>query len=142
MGLDMNLFRAKGVWTQERLSKVCLERSNGGEDFDIYTEEIGYWRKHSDLHGFLTKLYYETTPKAYQVESFNCEYLVITREMIAHLIGMSARQLAGEQAFEHAEGFFWGASNPEDWEDTIKILTHALTTTNFEEETILYCSWW
>lgn len=142
MGLDMNLVRVKGVWTQERLSKAAWEHSNGNNSLQLEGEDICYWRKHSDLHGFFNKLYYETTPKAYQMESFNMEYVVVTRDIIADLIGKAARQLAGDQAFEHAQGYFWGKSYPEDWEDTIKFLTDALTSTNFEEETILYCSCW
>ncbi len=153
MGLDMYLSSTKGTWDQERISKHGWERRQAyqtspeaGEAFDekqsIEETGLGYWRKHSDLHGYFQKLYYDLTPVEYQAESFNCEYLVLDREMIYDIIDKAKQQLAGQDAFEEARGFFWGESMPEDWEDTIDIFERVLNQVDFENETVLYSSWW
>ena len=154
MGLDMYLSSTKGTWDQDRISKFGWERRQAyaqsreaGEAFDQEfpfeeTAELGYWRKHSDLHGYFQEKYYELTPAEYQVESFNCEYLVLDREMIYEIIDKAKQQLANQSAFEEARGFFWGSSEPEDWKDTIDIFERVLNQVDFENETVLYSSWW
>ena len=78
----------------------------------------------------------------YQVEEFNCEYLVITKEMLAKLVNMATSEILEGGTFEEAQGFFWGFSDIGKWKDTLEILTKALIETDFEQESILYYSWW
>lgn len=155
MGLDMYLSKTQGIWDQERVSKLghlkgqvrqlCVDADFGDLDLDAFsleTTDLGYWRKHSDLHGYFQKLYYDLTPAEYQAESFNCEYLVLDREMIHDIIEKAKQQLDGHKVFEEARGFFWGESQPEDWEDTIELFERVLNQVDFENETVLYSSWW
>lgn len=155
MGLDMFVSKVKGTWTQEsfvefrslrgQLRYLCHE--SGLEELDLSalsldSQELGYFRKHSDLHGYFEELYFELTPEDYRAEVFNCEYLVLDREMINDILDKAKQQLKGEKSFKEARGFFWGESDYESWEETIDVFTRILNQVDFEKETVLYSSWW
>ena len=76
MGLDMYLSSTKGNWDQERIAKFGFDRRQAyqisteagevfDEEFELETDELAYWRKHSDLHGYFQEKYYELTPVEY-----------------------------------------------------------------------------
>lgn len=101
--------------------------------------EIGYWRKHADLHGYMEDLYIERGG----TEEFNCVKLPLSKEDCEDIINFARERLeTNEDKVEHTTGFFFGQTQKEDWEETIKIFENALNTVNFDTEEIYYDSWW
>jgi len=90
MGLDMYL-------------QGHLFRSNDQktiEDFPIkeIIVELGYWRKHSDLHGAIVQTFADGVD--------NCEPIELSRDDIHTLIGM-----VKSGSLPHTTGFFFGQSS-------------------------------
>ena len=107
---------------------------------DMYFEdkngnEICYFRKHSDLHGWLQERWLEANPDK-QPDDFNCTKFPITQDI---LDGM--KELCNQTEHEHYSGFFWGESSKEDWEET-KQLCDDIQNMLDEDETVNYYSWW
>ena len=62
MGLDMNAYKTKAKFTKDTdFNDEIFGKTGDGEiDFEgliVDTEEIAYWRKHPDLHGWMEQLY-------------------------------------------------------------------------------------
>jgi hypothetical protein len=107
----------------------------------IYTCEVGYWRKHSDLHGYFTKIYEERGGE----ESFNCEPLFLSKNECLDVIEYSKQMIKSIEDgddVEHTSGFFFGESAVSDWEDTIKIFEKVIEEVDFDDESVYYDSWW
>lgn len=100
--------------------------------------ELGYFRKHSDLHGYFEDLYTERGG----TEEFNCVKLILSKEDIEKVIEIADSELNGENVVPESRGFFWGESSKYDWEETKKVFSEILETTDFETETVYYDSWW
>lgn len=115
MGLDMYLL-AKKKGSNETL------------------KEIGYWRKHPDLHSYIAKLYYESGGTA---EVFNGIKYELSKEIIEKIILLSK-----EKKLPKSEGgFFFGETQESDHETTVDILEKALGYVKKDYE-IIYDSWW
>lgn len=105
--------------------------------------EIGYWRKHNALHGFMS------TFTDHEIE--NLEHLPLTKDNLEEILELAEaivrKDLAPESAMPTTEGFFYGSYEYDEWyfhrmEDTIKIMKGALTDINFDEEEAIYQAWW
>ena len=97
--------------------------------------EIAYWRKHADLNEWMTRL---AVKKGVVKEErdFNCTDLVLTPEDIDAL----ERDLQ-EDALPHGEGFFWGASTPEDRVDDENFIIEARKAFA-DGKQVIYSCWW
>jgi hypothetical protein len=92
--------------------------------------QIAYWRKHSNLEGWMSNLYAARGGEG----DFNCVEL--------KLFEADLDKLAKEYlSLEEARGFFWGASHPEDDDLTSAFLTLAYEKVRDGYE-IIYTSWW
>ena len=103
--------------------------------------EIGYWRKHSDLQGYMENLYKNRGGE----KEFNCVDLILSKEDCEDIIEYSRERLKrSSQGIEdeHTTGFFFGETQDSDWADTIDIFNKALVETDWENETVYYSSWW
>jgi hypothetical protein len=92
--------------------------------------DIAYWRKHSDLEGWMANLYEERGGAG----EFNCVELRLFEDDLWLL----------EQQYQNLEsamGFFWGASEEEDDATTRAFIEDAksLMADGYE---IIYTSWW
>ena len=105
----------------------------------LQDEEVGYWRKHSDLNGYFCGIYED---RAENIETFNCIPLVLSKEDCIEVLNMSKNILEGKDEVTHHSGFFWGESCPEDWQDTVKIFSRVIEETDFDKEEIVYSCWW
>ena len=114
MGLDMYFYRG-----------------HAKENHEIY-----YFRKHSDLHGFLMNIWLFMNPGK-NGDDFNCKELEITKEII-DAIEIECRNLTHKKY----TGFFWGSSCDEDWKRTKKDLIPLLKKELNEGHKIYYVSWW
>ena len=126
MGLDMYAFRVKA--------------ENALGDFEIVNdadkhEEIMYWRKHHDLHGWMERLY---RAKNGTKESFNCIPVRLTMEDLNNL---EADVLAGN--LPHTQGFFFGV-NPPDEDSKLQDMEFIgkAKIAIAEGDAVYYDSWW
>jgi hypothetical protein len=111
MGLDMYLYGEKYLWTDwEHLEKNARE-----DGFKLKSREleIGYWRKHPNLHGFI-------------VETFaggkdECQEIPLSKEDLQKIIAA----VEGED-LPPTSGFFFGESREDQKEPTLEILHDAV----------------
>jgi hypothetical protein len=120
MGLDMYAYI-----TLEPVEKYGFEQP---EDAD----EIHYWRKHPNLHGWMEQLYRSKGG----VGSFNC---VTVRIDEADLIALE--DAVKNDRLPQTVGFFFGTSRSEEKEDDLKFV-YAAREALRDGYTVFYSSWW
>lgn len=111
MGLDMYFYSAPGSMDAAAIEAACDGQwaEDGFEDGEI--EEIGYFRKHADLHGKLEEIWRRSHNGA-EWDDFNDVYFEITPEILKELLDYGKTDPSGNY-----QGFFWGETNPGDWEE-------------------------
>jgi hypothetical protein len=119
MGLDMYLYAKQGKEKQE----------------------IGYWRKHNALHGWMEKLWEERgCPRRHKDDpSFNCIPLQLNAK---HLERLEQAVLADE--LPETKGFFFGSdSRGDDYykKQTLDFIVVARQAIK-EGKKVFYYSWW
>lgn len=117
---------------EEIEEKLKLVEGNVFEREEIIVQEIGYFRKHSDLHGLMEDLYYENGGSG----DFNCKKLILDEDKLELIIEKHGEGL------DKAGGFFWGESTEEDCKDSLEFFEKVLKETNFEKETVYYSAWY
>ncbi len=84
-----------------------------GTEEDNGSSELGYWRKHPDLHGFFVKEF------AGGVDE--CQKIPLTADDLRKTLNAVV-----EGTLPTTTGFFFGTSQSEDREPSIKILEDAI----------------
>ncbi len=122
MGLDMYFFRVPKGMGPETECKI----------------EIKYFRKHSDLHGWLEEEWRKQSEKNTNAEwsAFNCVYLEITPGILVRL--KDYMTLTDKKRYE---GFFWGASDDEQWQETRELIARIEDIIKSGDK-VYYYSWW
>jgi hypothetical protein len=127
MGLDMYLKGQKYFWSGDGQPK---------EDGFRVTEhilELGYWRKHPNLHGYIVQEFADGED--------NCEEIELNDEDIVKIM---AAVKGGD--LPHTEGFFFGRSDGNEKEGDLEIFQRALDWMNTEEKgvirTVVYRASW
>jgi hypothetical protein len=123
--------------TEEDLRKMDVLK----DDLDGLEErELARWRKHSDLNGYFEELYYEKGGHG----EFNCQPLYLEREDIEEIIDLHIAHLSEDDdfTFEEADGFFWGDSYEEDWQNSLADFERVLRDVDWDKETVYYDCWW
>lgn len=95
-------------------------------------EEIAYFRKHSDLHGWLEDLWKEKGNEG----PCNCEELPLTEEDLRRM-----RDFAELPVHPKRTGFFWGESRDEQWEATRKLVKELLSAVK-DGKQVIYRAWY
>ena len=128
MGLDQFAYKTKvkpgkSVDFQDEVYKDEVER-----------EEIHYWRKHPNIHGFMENLYREKGGES----DFNCRPVELTQEDIDSL----AKSIL-DQELPKTSGFFFGQSfgDDEEVDDDLEFCKKASEAIK-EGYTVFYDSWW
>lgn len=75
--------------------------------------ELGYWRKHPNLHGFIVETF------AGGVDE--CQEIPLTVEDLSLILAATTKEILPETT-----GFFFGQSRPEHKEDTLQIFHEAV----------------
>ena len=128
MGLDMYAFR---VAKQYATGDFEIAKTNE----DVQHEEIMYWRKHHDLHGWMERLY---RVKGGDKPSFNCVPVRLTMEDLNNL----ERDILDNKLPE-TQGFFFGTNPPdeESMKQDMEFIGKAKIAIAQGDE-IYYDSWW
>lgn len=95
---------------------------------------IAYFRKHADLHGYISELWAKETGR--DPGEFNCEDFQITKEVLEDL-----EKFVYGRHDKHWHGFFWGESDDDKWDETKDVLAK-LRRLILEGEEVYYTSWW
>jgi len=133
MGLDMFAFKVKKGVITEQVDFEIPEGPEGSENIENEPQELHYWRKHPNLHGWMGNLYYE---KGGTDEQFNCANLQLTEEDLDNL----EKDIVGND-LPYTVGFFFGESQPEDKKDDLEFITKAREALK-EGYAVYYTSWW
>jgi hypothetical protein len=125
MGLDMYAFSTKA----KPKSEVDFETKN------FKPEEVHYWRKHPNLHGWMQSLY---DSKGGTSDSFNGDCVVLDNEDLDNL-----EQDIRDYNLPDTSGFFFGQSGNGDEEikDDLEFVSKAREAIK-EGKTVYYTSWW
>lgn len=121
MGLDMYVFKSK---TKPEHEITCCEANEDGviirgrELWANGDEQLHYFRKHPDLHGYFAELWRGRGGPVTDWTSFNGgDGIEITEDILEHL-----EMIVNQNALPHTEGFFFGESRPEDKPDTLEMI--------------------
>lgn len=123
MGLDMYAFSTKAILNKE----VDFNETN------LKPEEIHYWRKHPNLHGWMENLYREKGGKG---QDFNGDCVILTEADLDSL----AEDIINNN-LPNTSGFFFGQSDGEEIQDDLEFITKAKKEIS-EGKTVYYTSWW
>jgi hypothetical protein len=125
MGLDMYAY---AVSKRDAISEFEMAR-------DCEKEELHYWRKHHDLHGWMENLYRD---KGGDADSFNCIPVELTVDDLDNL-----QQAILDDDLPRTSGFFFG-DNPPDLEsmrDDLMFVQKCRIAIK-EGKVVYYDSWW
>jgi hypothetical protein len=128
MGLDMFAYSIKkeDVVELKDINPVFVE--------GLDKNQLFYWRKYHDLHGWMKKLYY----KKGGTEEFNCDYVMLTLEDLEDL-----EKDVREGNLPNTEGFFFGNNPPDSKsiENDIDFI-YAAKRAIGDGLYVFYTSWW
>jgi hypothetical protein len=125
MGLDMFAFSTKA----KPKTEVDFETKN------FQPQEIHYWRKHPNLHGWMQNLY---DMKGGKSSDFNGDCVVLDMEDLDNL-----EHDLKQWDLPETKGFFFGNSENSDEEltDDLDFVSKAKEAIN-NGKTVYYTSWW
>jgi len=96
MGLDMYLRGSKFLW--RNWNDPEAERQEDGYRITDIRIDLGYWRKHPNLHGYIVE--------AFASGNDNCQEIELSVQDMRNIISAIK-----EQRLPFTEGFFFGQSN-------------------------------
>ena len=123
MGLDMYAFSTK--------AKPETEVDFSTKNFD--TNELHYWRKHPNLHGWMQNLY---DMKGGTSDSFNGDCVVLDSEDLDNL-----EYDIKNGNLPDTSGFFFGNSSGDEDNDDLDFVNKAREEIK-NGNTVYYTSWW
>lgn len=129
MGLDMFAWR---VAAEDAIGDFEIAKDSDGQS---NLDEMFYWRKHHDLHGWMERLY---RSKGGTKESFNC---VPVRLTMTDLDLLEHDVLKG--TLPETQGFFFGTNPPDSdsRERDMKFIAEAKVAIA-DGFNVYYDSWW
>lgn len=123
MGLDMYAYK----------TKAKPETETDFSTINFNEQEIHYWRKHPNLHGWMENLYYNKGGKS---DSFNCVNVELNFDDLKALY-----EDIKTNNLPQTGGFFFGQTDGSETEDDLKFVEEALKAIE-EGDTVYYTSWW
>jgi len=130
MGLDMYAFRVKA---EDVIDDFTVREETDGRKEKL--EELAYWRKHHDLHGWMERLY---RAKGGTKESFNCVPIRLTKADITCL-----EHDVLTNRLPETQGFFFGTNPPDEFtrEQDMEFIKKAKIAMA-DGDAVYYDSWW
>lgn len=121
----------------DKYNEDYLEALLNRDENPIEKQIMGYWVRHGDLQRYMTSLYNLRGNEG----DINYKNIILSKEDLITLITIAKLAIRGE--YKPTEiGFNWENTAPEDWERTIEMLQEIVDTTDFDNETIYFYSWW
>jgi len=111
MGLDMYLEGRTYNW--QKWDHPELNPMRDGFRIKGITLELGYWRKHPDLHGYIVEAFANGVDE--------CQDIELTKDNLLQIIGA----IKGKK-LPHTEGFFFGKSDGTEAKESIHIFEQAI----------------
>ena len=130
MGLDMYAFRVKA---EDVIDDFNVREETDGRKEKL--EELAYWRKHHDLHGWMERLY---RAKGGTKESFNCAPVRLSMDDLNRL-----ESDVLNNTLPQTQGFFFGTNPPDEYsqeQDMAFIMKAKIAIAN--GAAVYYDSWW
>jgi len=129
MGLDMFAWRVKA---EDAIGDFEVASNDEGSN---KVQELFYWRKHHDLHGWMERLYHA---KGGPKESFNCVKVRLTMDDL----NLLERDVLNNRLPE-TQGFFFGVNPPDDYSKNqdMEFIAKAKVAIS-EGDAVYYDSWW
>lgn len=124
MGLDMYAFSTKAKLNKE----VDFSTTN------LKPEEVHYWRKHPNLHGWMHELYLSKGGDKHS--DFNGDCVVLTEKDLNEL-----ESDIKDGSLPDTSGFFFGQTDGDEVQDDLDFVTKAREVIK-EGKTVYYTSWW
>lgn len=107
-------------------------------DFDMpaSSEEIAYWRKHPNIHGWMERLYQE---RGGEDPNFNCARVELTIDDLDNL-----EDSIRYRSLPHTVGFFFGESTGDsrETEYDLDFVKRAKDLIINQDKRVFYTSWW
>jgi len=130
MGLDMYAYRVKA---EDMIDDFTVREETDGRKEKL--EELAYWRKHHDLHGWMERLY---RAKGGTKESFNCVPIRLTKADITCL-----EHDVLTNGLPETQGFFFGTNPPDEFtrEQDMEFIKKAKIAMA-DGDAVYYDSWW
>jgi hypothetical protein len=130
MGLDMHAYRVKA---EDVIDDFTVREETDGRKEKL--EELAYWRKHHDLHGWMERLY---RTKGGTKESFNCVLIRLTKADITCL-----EHDVLTNRLPETQGFFFGTNPPDEFtrEQDMEFIKKAKIAMA-DGDAVYYDSWW
>jgi hypothetical protein len=130
MGLDMYAYKTKFKPSKE----VDFQDELQGVQDQL--EDLHYWRKHPNLHGWMESLYNEKGGQ----DEFNCRPVQLTSEDIQRL---ATALLETKPDLPETAGFFFGSSegSEDEIQDDLEFVKKAKQAID-EGYIVYYDSWW
>lgn len=134
MGLDMYAFAVPATDVGEQQVDVNLNEVNGAARVER-PEELFYWRKHHDLHGWMAALYQS---KGGADTDFNCNTVRLMPEDLDAL-----EEAIAARTLPSTVGFFFGEYPPDNETDARDREFIAKARAAIADgKAVLYDSWW
>lgn len=131
MGLDMYLYGDKFKFRDWENPEN--NETEDGFEVQLKRLNLGYWRKHPDLHGYIVRHFGDGVG--------DCSEILLDEKKITRLI-----KAVEQDNLPRTEGFFFGESLPEYKEHTIQVLNGALKWLQDEQDkchkTVIYQASW
>jgi hypothetical protein len=123
MGLDMYAHKTKAI----PVDSVDFGTNN------FNSQELHYWRKHPNLHGWMENLYYT---KGGNEDSFNCTNVLLSLDDLNNL-----EDDINNGNLPDTSGFFFGESDDGRMVDDLEFVRKAKEAIT-EGYSVYYSSWW
>ena len=133
MGLDMYLKGEKFFWPDWKNPEN--NRVEDGLKVSKLEVELGYWRKHPNLHGYIVKTFADGKDE--------CQVIDLSIDNLEQII-----KTVQNKELPHTTGFFFGASlgSDEETKEDVEIFTKAIEWAKVNEKgvsrTVLYKASW
>ncbi len=124
MGLDMYAFSTKA----KPKTEVDFSTTN------FQPEEVHYWRKHPNLHGWMHELYLSKGGDKHT--DFNGDCVVLTESDLDEL-----EDDIKDGSLPDTSGFFFGQTNGDEVQDDLDFVSKAREAIK-EGKIVYYTSWW
>ena len=121
MGLDMFLTGRKYLQT----NRDTPEGNVTEDGFRLKSKdlELGYWRKHPNLHGYIVNTFAGGEDE--------CQMIELSANDMQQII-----EVVKNKDLPHTEGFFFGESDGSEDEETIQIFTKAIAWLETKEDNV------